>query len=293
MKKIAIIGGQGFIGKHISVYFKNKGISPMIYDVQDSDEPNYRKIDISSSTSVEDVDLNVDYIFMFAGLTGTYVGFDKYQTYNAINEIGLMNLLNAIRKSEFRPKIIFPSTRLVYKGNDKPLKETDEKECKTIYAVNKIACEGILQAYHESFDIPYSVFRICIPYGNLLSTDYSFGTIGFFIKQAKAGKDITLYGGGNLKRTFTHMEDLCYQVVEGAFDSRSNGEVFNIGGETLSLKEAAEIIAEKYGTNVVDVPWPENDLRIETGHTYFEDTKIRSLLNMGKYKQLRDFSKDI
>ena len=89
------------------------------------------------------------------------------------------------------------------------------------------------------------------------------------------------------------MEDLCYQVVEGAFDSRSNGEVFNIGGETLSLKEAAEIIAEKYGTNVVDVPWPENDLRIETGHTYFEDTKIRSLLNMGKYKQLRDFSKDI
>jgi len=265
----------------------------MIYDVQDSDEPNYRKIDISSSTSVEDVDLNVDYIFMFAGLTGTYVGFDKYQTYNAINEIGLMNLLNAIRKSEFRPKIIFPSTRLVYKGNDKPLKETDEKECKTIYAVNKIACEGILQAYHESFDIPYSVFRICIPYGNLLSTDYSFGTIGFFIKQAKAGKDITLYGGGNLKRTFTHMEDLCYQVVEGAFDSRSNGEVFNIGGETLSLKEAAEIIAEKYGTNVVDVPWPENDLRIETGHTYFEDTKIRSLLNMGKYKQLRDFSKDI
>ncbi|WP_321424504.1 SDR family oxidoreductase [uncultured Bacteroides sp.] len=293
MKKIAIIGGQGFIGKHISVYLKNKGISPMIYDVQDSDEPNYRKIDISSSTSVEDVDLNVDYIFMFAGLTGTYVGFDKYQTYNAINEIGLMNLLNAIRKSEFRPKIIFPSTRLVYKGNDKPLKETDEKECKTIYAVNKIACEGILQAYHESFDIPYSVFRICIPYGNLLSTDYSFGTIGFFIKQAKAGKDITLYGGGNLKRTFTHMEDLCNQIVEGAFDSRSNGEVFNIGGETLSLKEAAEIIAEKYGTNVVDVPWPEKDLRIESGHTYFEDTKIRSLLNMGKYKQLRDFSKDI
>ena len=230
---------------------------------------------------------------MFAGLTGTYAGFDRYDTYININEIGLLNLLDAIRNSEYRPKIIFPSTRLVYKGVDKPLREEDEKETKTLYAVNKLACEGLLQAYKASFDIPYTIFRICIPYGNLLSTDYSFGTVGFFIKQAKAGKNITLYGGGNIKRTFTHMEDLCYQIVEGAFTEKSNGQVYNIGGETLSLREAAEIIADRFGTNVVSVPWPERDLRIESDHTYFDDTKIQSLLNLTPYKRLADFSKDI
>lgn len=291
--KVAIIGGKGYIGKHLDFYLQQRGISPMVYDVQDADEPNYKKIDITNLESVATIDLNVDYIFMFAGLTGTYAGFDKYETYNAINEIGLLNLLDAIRKSEYRPKVIFPSTRLVYKGVDKALKEDDEKETKTIYAVNKIACEGLLQAYKASFDIPYAVFRICIPYGNLLSTDYSFGTVGFFIKQASAGKDITLYGGGNIKRTFSHMEDLCYQVVEGAFNPNSNGEIYNIGGETYSLREAAEIIAAKFGTNVVDVPWPERDLRIESDHTYFDDTKIRTLLNFGEYKNLKEFSKDI
>ena len=291
--RCAIIGGKGYIGKHLAFYLHQSGISSQVYDMLDCDEINFKKIDISSPESVEEIDLNVDYIFMFAGLTGTYTGFDKYQVYNSINEIGLLNLLDAIRKSKYRPKIVFPSTRLVYKGVDKPLKETDEKECKTIYAVNKIACEGLLHAYNASFDIPYTIFRICIPYGNLLSTDYSFGTVGFFIKQAKLGNDITLYGGGTIKRTFTHMEDLCYQIVEGAFNPNSNGEIYNVGGETLSLREAAEIVAGKFGTKVLDVPWPERDFRIESDHTYFDDFKIQALLHLKPYKRLQDFSNDI
>jgi UDP-glucose 4-epimerase len=231
---------------------------------------------------------------MFAGLTGTYNGFNEYENFISINELGLLNLLDAIKNSEYRPKVIFPSTRLVYKGVDKSLKEDDLKECKTIYAANKLACEGYLQAYHDSFDIPYTIFRICLPYGNLLSTDYSFGTVGFFIRQAKAGKDITLYGGGNIKRTFTHMEDLCYQIIEGSFQHESNGQTYNVGGETLSLHDAAEIIAAKYGTKVTEIPWPERDLRIESSHTYFDDTKIRSLLrNMNPYKKLSDFTNDL
>lgn len=294
MKKVAVIGACGYIGKHLVKYlFDNFNIIADTYDVFDASFPKYKKIDLTNKESINDINLNVDYIFDFAGLTGTYAGFEKYEQYNSINEIGLLNLLDAIRCSPYRPKLIFPSTRLVYKGVDRPLKEIDEKETKTIYAVNKLACEGLLQAYKYSFDIPYTVFRICIPYGNLLSTDYSFGTVGFFIKQAKSGNDITLYGGGEIKRTFTHMEDLCYQVINGAFCSESNGEIYNVGGETLTLKAAAEIIAEKYNTKVVSVPWPERDLRIESSHTYFDDSKIRSILDFSDYKQLIDFSKDI
>ena len=291
--KVAIIGANGYIGKHLTFYLQQMGIMPMCYDILEANAENYKQVDLTNKESVKNIDLNVDYIYMFAGLAGTYAGFDNYETYVAINEIGLLNLLDAIRGSEYRPKVVFPSTRLVYKGVDKPLKEDDEKETKTLYAINKQACEGILYAYNKSFDIPYTVFRICLPYGNLLSTDYSFGTVGFFIKQAKAGNDITLYGGGGIKRTFTHMEDLCYQIVQGAMRSESNGEIYNVGGQTLSLREAAEIVANKFGANIVAVDWPEKDLRIESNHTYFDDTKIRSLLNFGEYKRLEDFSKDI
>ena len=291
--RCAVIGGKGFLGKHLVYYLKKKGHQVLSYDIVESEEEGYARIDMTDANSVASMDLDVDYVFMFAGLTGTYAGFDAYEKYVTINEMALLNLLDAIRKTSFRPKVIFPSTRLVYKGADKPLKEEDEKESKTIYAANKIACEGYLQAYRDSFDIPYTVFRICIPYGNLLSNDYSFGTVGFFIKQAKAGKDITLYGGGSIKRTFTHMEDLCYQVIEGAFAKGSDGGIYNVGGETLSLKDAAEIIARKYGVKVTAVLWPERDLRIESDHTYFDDTKIQALLGGITYKRLEDFSKDL
>ena len=294
MKSI-VIGANGFIGKHIVDYLqRHYEMEVHCYDIVEKAElPNYHCVDLTDRQAVEGIDLNVDYIFDFAGLTGTYAGFDAYERYISINEVSLLNLLDAIRKSPYRPKAIFPSTRLVYKGIDKPLKEDDEKESKTIYAANKLACEGYLQAYHDSFDIPFTVFRICIPYGNLLSADYSFGTVGFFIKQAAAGKDITLYGGGSIKRTFTHMEDLCRQIIEGAFLPDSNGEIYNIGGETLSLHDAAEIIAKKYRVNVTAVPWPERDLRIESDHTYFDDTKIQALLHFGEYKKLIDFTKDL
>lgn len=296
MKKIGVIGANGYIGKHIVSYLQRYyDVNVDSYDiVAECDLPNYHKVDLTDKESIKGLNLDLDYIFMFAGLTGTYNGFNEYQKFISINELGLLNLLDAIKNSEYRPKVIFPSTRLVYKGVDKSLKEDDLKECKTIYAANKLACEGYLQAYHDSFDIPYTIFRICLPYGNLLSTDYSFGTVGFFIRQAKAGKDITLYGGGNIKRTFTHMEDLCYQIIEGSFHHESNGQTYNVGGETLSLHDAAEIIAAKYGIKVTEIPWPERDLRIESSHTYFDDTKIRSLLrNMNPYKKLSDFTNDL
>lgn len=287
MTKIAIIGSKGFIGRHIEWYLRNQGEKNIAtYDFIDSDEPNYTKIDISSAESVANIDVDVDYIYFFAGLTGTFAGFEMPASYVDINEKGLLNLLNHIRKSKFRPKIIYPSTRLVYKGVDAPLKEDDIKETKTIYAVKKLACEGYLYAYRESFDIPYTIFRICIPYGNLIDGDYSFGTIGFFLKMAQAGKDITLYGGGNLKRTFTHMSDLCYQIITVSQMTESNGEIYNIGGETLLLREAAEIIAKAYKSNVIAVTWPERDLRIESSHTYFDDTKIKTLLGNFEYKRL-------
>ena len=296
MKKIGVIGANGYIGKHIVSYLqRHYDVNVDSYDiVAECDLPNYHKVDLTDKESIKGLNLDLDYIFMFAGLTGTYNGFNEYEKFISINELGLLNLLDAIKNSEYRPKVIFPSTRLVYKGVDKSLKEDDLKECKTIYAANKLACEGYLQAYHDSFDIPYTIFRICLPYGNLLSADYSFGTVGFFIRQAKAGKDITLYGGGNIKRTFTHMEDLCYQIIEGSFHHESNGQTYNVGGETLSLHDAAEIIAAKYGTKVTEIPWPERDLRIESSHTYFDDTKIRSLLrNMNPYKKLSDFTNDL
>lgn len=292
MSKCAIIGSKGYIGKHLEYYLKQKKNDVVCYDVVESEDVNYHRCDLTDFESVRRIiDLKVDYIFMFAGLTGTYVGFDKANIFVNVNEMGLINLLNCIRESKYRPKIIFPSTRLIYKGADKALKEDDEKETKTIYAVNKIACENLLYAYRQNFDIPYTIFRICVPFGNMFSDDYSFGTIGFFIRQASNDRRITLYGDGSIKRTFTSMHDLCKQIVEVGMERVSDGEIYNIGGHTYSLRNAAEIIASYYKAEISFISWPERDLKMESGSTYFDSSKIERVMGKNVFESLEELLK--
>ncbi len=289
MKKCLIIGSKGYLGRHLENYLLQSGVEVLCYDIaEDVSSKNYKTIDLTKKDTLKEIELDADFIFFLAGMTGTFIGFDMYDKYISTNEIGLLNLLDTIRHSKYRPRIIFPSTRLVYKGVDRPLKENDEKETKTIYAVTKLACEGILQAYSANFDIDYTVFRICVPYGNIFDSDYSYGVIGSFVKTASVGKDITLYGGGNIKRTFTYIEDLCYQMIQCSVSEKSKGEIFNIGGEILSLKDVALTIAGKYKTQVVDVPWPDKDFRLESNHTYFDDFKIQTLIGSMTYKKISD-----
>lgn len=289
-KSCIIIGSEGYLGKHIVHYAGQYGFEIAgCHDISpQSENPVYSSINITDKESLEKINVDVDCIFMFSGLTGTYAGFDNYEKYVAINETGLLNLLDIMRRRQSKARIIFPSTRLVYKGVDQQLKEDDEKEQKTIYAVNKLACEAYLKIYANSFGIPFTIYRICVPYGNEISGDYSFGTIGFFLKNAKSGNPITLYGGGVQKRTFTHVADICRQILSTASLSESKNEIYNIGGETFSLREAAEIVNRRYGVEIKGVEWPEKDLLIESGDTYFDDSKIRSLIDYTITKSLKE-----
>ena len=83
MKRIncAVIGGKGYIGKHLSYYLKNKGYDVFVYDVMPDKEDGYQCLDMVDPKSVSAIDLDIDYVFMFAGLTGTYAGFDAFDKY--------------------------------------------------------------------------------------------------------------------------------------------------------------------------------------------------------------------
>ncbi|MBL0302412.1 MAG: NAD(P)-dependent oxidoreductase [Cytophagaceae bacterium] len=276
-KKAIVFGANGYLGRHLVHFLKGQNIDVLPVDIKEDSIDgleNYKSIDVTEKSSLVELDWNQDYIFIFSGKTGTMVSIHNYEDFVSINEIGLLNILEQIKSLENKPKIIFPSTRLVYKGADSPIAEDGEKETKTIYAVNKLACESILTVYSNLYGIPYTVFRVCIPYGTQIKDGYSYGTIGFFLKEAKHLNPIRLYGDGALKRTFTHVEDICNQIISSLNNEKSINQIYNIKGETFSLYEVATMIAEKYGSSVSFTDWPENDLKIESGHTVFDGSKI-------------------
>lgn len=292
-----VLGANGYIGRHLCYFLVKEGWEVQAYGNSQFRHPSllpdvqYAQFDICDSKSVEGINLEVDYIFVFSGLTGTKNSFDRYKDFTLVNEIGLLNLLNQIRTLREKPRVIFPSSRLVYKGSILPLKEEDEKEAKTMYAANKLNCEQFIRTYHSQFKIHFTIFRICVPYGNLLDDSFSFGTIGFFLNQAKSKSAITLFGDGELRRTFTPIDSLCKQIIETCQKKESEDEIFNIGGESMSLLEAATPIAQKNNVPIEFTAWPEDDLKLESGDTVFDSSKIETIIEVdcnGKYLQWID-----
>jgi UDP-glucose 4-epimerase len=289
MKKSIVIGSNGYLGGHLSYFLESKGFNNHNYDLSErSKDKNYQSFDITKKKEFEKLDSNVDYIFLFAGLTGTSIGFKEYEKFVSVNEIGLLNLLSWMKETNCNARLVFPSTRLVYKGvKDKELIETDAKDPKTLYAINKLNAEYILEAYHNVYGLNYTVFRICVPYGNLFDNSYSYGTIGFFLNKALNQENIPLFGGGNYQRSFTHVEDICQTIIEASLIPKCNNEVYNIGGETYSLAEVAELFADKYNISVQSVEWPELDYKLESGDTIFSSKKLDQILGHEKSNSLQ------
>lgn len=282
-----VFGANGFLGLNLCYWLLKNNFSVQavgrqekfkgegVFDLKHLD---YRKIDLSQEDDLSQLNLNeFALIFIFAGKTGTRAGFDQYQDYVQSNEIALLNILSLYQKQACEGRLVFPSSRLVYKGvKGVRLKEDAEREAKTIYAANKITCENYLFAFGNAFDIPYTIFRICVPYGQLIPGDYSYGTFGFMLNQAKTAKAISLYGKGEPARTFSHVRDICTLIGEVSQLPISKGKTYNIGGsDNYDLKTLAEKVAKKIGAKVILKDWPAIDLAIESGDTMFDDSRIQ------------------
>ena len=281
--KIAILGANGYIARNLIYVLKRDypEYEISLYGVEDKSidgENNYYTVDMTNKESVRKIDLTCDIVFMLVGRTGSANGFDEYDSFIDINERALLNLLSEYRNQNSNARIVFPSTRLVYKGKPGLQKESAEKEFKTIYAINKFACEQYLEQFHRVYGIQYTIFRICIPYGTLISDASSYGTAEFMLSKATNGKNISLYGDGNARRTLTYMGDLCHILIAGALSDECANNVFNIGGEDYSLKEMAELIAKKWNVGIDYVPWPEVALKIESGDTVFDSSKLDAII---------------
>ena len=283
MRKIAVLGANGYIARNLVYVLKRDypdfdlnlyGIEPESTDHCE----NYSSVDMTDKESVRKIDLSCDIVFMFVGRTGSANGFKEYDSFINTNELTLLNLLNEYRRQNSRAVIVYPSTRLVYKGKKELQSEDAEKELKTIYAVSKYACEKYLEQFSRVYDVRYIVFRICLPYGTLVPGASSYGTAEFMLAKAVKGENITIYGDGQVRRTLTYMEDLCQAMIKGVISEKCVNNVFNIGGEDYSLMEMAELIAEKYNVGVDRVSWPEIAWKIESGDTVFDASKLEKTI---------------
>jgi len=154
----------------------------------------------------------------------------------------------------------------------------------SVYHLTKSMDQLMFQFYKKNWDLNITDLHQGIVWGtetsetkihqylvNRFDYDGIYGTVlNRFISQAAAGVPLTVYGVGGQKRAFIHIEDTANCVCL-AVENPPNTEkvrIFNQVAEVRSVKELAEIINNKYGSEIkfYDNPrkeMPINDLSVK------------------------------
>ena len=142
--KAVILGANSYIARNMIALNARSHFAETVlcdYQPEHADKAvGYRQINPSRPSDLEEAIAGCELIYFFIGKTGTLNGFDEAGLFTDVNEKYLLNLLNAYRKTGSSAKIIFPSTRLVYRGSKRPLRESAAKTFLTPYALQKYAC---------------------------------------------------------------------------------------------------------------------------------------------------------
>lgn len=284
--KIEIMGSNSFLARNFIqyIFLNNLKCELVLYDIAEkqlrlqcnsTSNIEYRQIDLENKKDLEKISFDSDAFFIFTGKTGTVKGFESYEEFIKVNEIYLLHLLTEYVKRKSKSKIIYPSTRLVYKENKQhKIKENAEKKMKSVYAITKYAAEKYLELFHDVFEIEYCIFRICTPYGTLLEDAGNYGTFEFFTNQAKKGKNISVFGDGEIRKTYTHIKNICEIFWKSIFCKGCANDTYNIGGNVKSLVEIAEEIANQYDVGIKYVSWPEINEKVDGGTTMLDSKKL-------------------
>ena len=289
--KIAILGANGYIGRHLSRHLLGLGISVDAFDVQPEsriESVRYETCDICDPGFWSRFrPQEYAAIFFLAGLSGVERSFREAETFLRVNIGGLAALLRRLEElGEDAPRLIFPSSRLVYDGGC-AVDESSLRRSRSVYAASKVACEELLSAYHDRFGVPYVVLRICVPFGDVSDSGYSYGTIGFFMSNVREGKPITVYGDGSCRKTYTSIDDVC-EIAARCIDASVPSGVYNVGGHEYTLREVAEMICARTGATWVSVPFPESARRVEMGNIAMDSGKLDAIIGKTEYRRLSD-----
>lgn len=288
-KRVLITGGLGFLGSNLAQALVPLGARVTILDAQLSQyganpfnlqgiEDSVRLVlgDIRDPKVLNLVVPGMDLVFNFAAQV-SYLDSGKEPFLDLdINCLGHLQVLEAVCRHAPEAKICFSSSRLVYgKILTTPVDESHATHPLSVYGVHKLAAEKYYRIYYDTRAVRSTIVRICNPYGPRQQMKHAkYSIVGWFIRQALEGRELTVYGPGEQERDYLYVDDIVDAFLRLAATDRTDGEVYNIGtDERVRFIDMVDSVLRVVGRGrKVHVPWPGDYEKNETG-SYRADTR--------------------
>ena len=297
--KAFITGGAGFVGSHLAERLLQHGHEVSVLDnlatgsieniAHLKSKPGFSYVidTITNEPLLAEMIDRSDVVFHLAAAVGVKLIVEQPVHTIETNVHGTEVVLKHANKKK---KLVFiASTSEVYgKSTDVPFREGQDlvlgatAKHRWAYACSKLIDEFLALAYWKERKLPVVIVRLFNTVGPRQTGQYGM-VLPTFVRQALAGKPITVFGDGSQSRSFTYVGDVVDALIKLAEEPRAVGEVFNIGnvGE-ISMLELAERVKAmtRSASQIQMIPY---DKAYEAG---FEDmprrvpdiSKIRALI---------------
>jgi len=295
-KNILVTGGAGFIASHIvdklapenNVFVLDNLFTGQMSNLERvKDRITFVEGDIRDRETVNEVVSRVDYIFHLAAHVGNIRSLKDPYFDMEVNVVGMINLLEACRKSEVK-RLVYSSSGAIF-GEAKylPIDEDHPLNPESPYAVSKLAAEKYAFAYHKVYGIPTVTVRYFNAYGPRQDSSEYANAVSIFLSLTKEGKPVTIFGNGEQTRDFIFIDDIIRANILAATRPAAAGEIFNISsGEVHDIKQLIDLIAKVSGKEVL---FSHADFRAgEVRHSKANIDKARKLLGFGPQTDLEE-----
>lgn len=264
MTSVLITGVAGFIGSNLAQRLLNEGysvigIDNLSYGVREQipEGVEFHQLDIRSKRIYE-VFHNIDYAFHFAAKNCiSDCQLDPVETAD-INVSGTVNVFEAAKQSRVK-KLVYAESSALYEGST--LLPTPESEIKpqSFYALSKFACMEFADAYQRFFGLPMTALRYFCVYGPRQDYRRTIPPVfSAFIIRLLKGEQPIIFGTGEKRRDFIHIDDVNDFHLSCIRDERTTGKVFNLGsGVDYSINEIYDVIARLLDSTVKPIFEPD------------------------------------
>ncbi|HXY39092.1 MAG TPA: NAD-dependent epimerase/dehydratase family protein [Vicinamibacteria bacterium] len=302
-RKVLVTGGLGFIGSNLCRTLAELGAGVTAVD---SLLPDYGGNLFNLCGYEDKVRINIadvrghgmeylvrgqDILFNLAGQVSHLDSMQDPVTDLEINCTSQLKLLEAVRRGNPELKVVYAGTRQVYgRPLYLPVDERHLLQPVDVNGINKISGEFYHLVYHQVYGIRASSLRLTNTYGpRQLIRHNRQGFIGWFVRQAAFGEEILVFGDGQQKRDFNHVDDVVDAFLRAGAMDKADGQVFNLGDvRPLSLLSLVELLIEVAGGGRYRlVPFPPERARIDIGDFYADTAKARSVLGWDPCVPLR------
>ena len=261
---VLVTGGAGFIGSHLVE--RLLGEERHVYVVDDlstggldnlravSSHPRFHLIvdSVLNFPLLNEIIANVREVVHLAAVVGVKRVLEQPVTTITTNVRGTEIILDLCNRH--RTKVFVASTSEIYGKGGEHLDEDHDRVMGSVcnwrwaYACTKEMDEFLAIAYHAEHGLPVIIGRLFNIVGPRQTGEYGM-VLPTFVRQALAGEELTVYGDGEQRRCFCHVEDTVDAIVRLMACEPAVGDIFNIGvEEEITIRALAEKVIERTGS---------------------------------------------